>query len=221
MELQPEAVNHVPVWTPIGDKWIVANRTLSFQVAATDIDTGQSLAYTASELPAGATFDPATRSFNWTPTTGQVQATPYTLTFTATDNGEPPLAAAITIGITVDRGAYISGPGMAVIGDRVELEYHGEDQPGLWHVQWDHEGTILPDQNDELLVIESVTFEDAGWYTATQISDGKAEPVSATFYLNVVGEMPLRWGVVLAALACVALVLLGRVGRLGQAGRVG
>ncbi len=190
--LEPELVNHAPVWTPIGDKWVIAGRLLSFQVAASDIDLGQTLIYTTSSLPTGATFDPAIRMFTWTPVMGQVRMAPYEVTFTVTDDGDPALSAETTIGITVDRGAYISGPGHAEIGSRVELEYHGEYQPGLWHVQWDHDGTAIPDQTEELLVIESVELDDAGWYTATQVSDTKADPVSANFYLNVVEAVPVK-----------------------------
>ncbi len=213
--LEPEAVNHAPVWTPIGDKWVIAGCLLSFQVAASDIDLGQTLTYTTSGLPEGATFDPVTRSFTWTPVMGQVRMAPYELTFTVADDGDPVLSAETSIDITVDRGAYISGPGHAEIGSRVELEYHGEYQPGLWHVQWDHDGTVIPDQTDETLVIEFVTWEDAGWYTATQISETKAEPVSASFYLNVVEAVPLRGWTALAITALIAVMgCMGRIGRI-------
>lgn len=171
-------------------------------MTASDIDVGQELTYSASGLPAGATFDPATRTFTWTPASEQVRTEPYNVTFTVTDNGEPALSAETSIDITVDRGAYITGPSSAVeIGDLVELEYHGEYQSDPWHVQWDHDGTVLPEQNDELLVIDSVEMVDAGWYAATQISDTKADPISASYELRVVEAMPLRWWVVLAVVA--------------------
>jgi hypothetical protein len=62
--------NHAPVFTPIGDRSVVENGTLSFVVSATDGD-GDSLTYSASGLPAGAGFNPATRTFTWTPTDAQ------------------------------------------------------------------------------------------------------------------------------------------------------
>jgi hypothetical protein len=55
---------------------------LSFGVAATDPD-GDALTYSASGLPAGASFDPATQQFTWTP--DHSQAGTYTVTFTAKD----------------------------------------------------------------------------------------------------------------------------------------
>ncbi|MCY2990701.1 MAG: Ig-like domain-containing protein, partial [Planctomycetota bacterium] len=47
-------------------------KTLSFTVAATDPDAGTTLTYSASGLPDGATLDPATGLFRWTPTAGQL-----------------------------------------------------------------------------------------------------------------------------------------------------
>lgn len=82
-----------------------------------------------------------------------------------------------------------------------------------------HLGSVVPSEADELLVIESVTFDNAGWYTATQVSDTKVEPVSASFYLNVVEAVPLHGWAVLVALTCVALVAAGRVGTVGRVGR--
>jgi PKD repeat protein len=51
-------------------------------VAATDPD-GDPITYSAGNLPAGASFDPATQTFSWTPT--YRQAGTYTVTFTASD----------------------------------------------------------------------------------------------------------------------------------------
>ncbi len=69
---------------------------------------------------------------------------------------------------------------------------------------------VLPDETDEVLVLESVTLDDAGVYTATQISDGKAELISASFYLNVYEAMPLKWWAVLA----IIVLILSSVGYL-------
>src|SRR6185312_10589008 len=65
-------VNTAPVLAPIGGKSIAEQATLSFTIAATDADLpADTLTYSASGLPAGATFDPATRAFSWTPTEAQ------------------------------------------------------------------------------------------------------------------------------------------------------
>ncbi|PIS40808.1 MAG: hypothetical protein COT26_01320, partial [Candidatus Kerfeldbacteria bacterium CG08_land_8_20_14_0_20_43_14] len=62
------------------DKYVLINYTLTFQVLAFDPE-GDHITYSASNLPPGATFDPETRTFNWTPD----QAGIYSVSFTATD----------------------------------------------------------------------------------------------------------------------------------------
>ena len=59
-----ERPNRAPVLAPIGSKTVYANELLSFVVNASDPD-GDALTYTASNLPAGATFDSSTRTFSW------------------------------------------------------------------------------------------------------------------------------------------------------------
>jgi hypothetical protein len=76
-------VNGAPVFAAGGESQSVdENRALTFTVEATDPD-GDALTYSASGLPAGASFDPATREFSWTP--DYTQAGEYTVTFTASD----------------------------------------------------------------------------------------------------------------------------------------
>jgi Concanavalin A-like lectin/glucanases superfamily/Putative Ig domain/Cellulase (glycosyl hydrolase family 5) len=67
---------------PIGPKSVTVNQTLNFTVSAMYED-GTNLTYSAEPLPVGATFDPVTRTFNWTPTPDQAGA--YNVTFTVTD----------------------------------------------------------------------------------------------------------------------------------------
>jgi hypothetical protein len=76
-------VNGAPVFAAGGESQSVdENRALTFGVSATDPD-GDALTYSASGLPAGASFDPATQQFSWTPS--YTQAGTYTVTFTASD----------------------------------------------------------------------------------------------------------------------------------------
>ena len=83
---------------PIGNKTVQATKLLTITVTASDPD-GDILTYSASGLPTGATFDPATHTFQWQPTTKQTGS--YQVTFTVTDNEEPPEIASETITITV------------------------------------------------------------------------------------------------------------------------
>jgi hypothetical protein len=98
---QPRSfVNGVPVFTAGGETQAVdENRALSFAVEATDPDD-DALTYSASGLPAGASFDPATRQFAWTPS--YTQAGQYTVTVTAVDGTDRyALSATKTVTITV------------------------------------------------------------------------------------------------------------------------
>jgi hypothetical protein len=55
-----------PELSPIGNKAVAAGQTLQFTISATD-PNGDTLSYHASNLPPGAAFDAATRTFSWTP----------------------------------------------------------------------------------------------------------------------------------------------------------
>jgi hypothetical protein len=60
-------INTVPVLSPIDTKIVDEGQPLSFTVIASDAN-GDPLSYSASNLPTGATFNPATKTFSWTPT---------------------------------------------------------------------------------------------------------------------------------------------------------
>ncbi len=69
-------VNHVdrpPVLAKIGDKEVAENTLLTFKVEGSDPDKEDqnALSYKAENLPQGASFDPATATFSWTPTYDQ------------------------------------------------------------------------------------------------------------------------------------------------------
>jgi len=75
--------------------------TLIFQVSAKDA-SGNPLTYSASNLPQGATFDPATLTFTWTPNSAQGGTNPYLVYFTAS-NGQSTTTTpvAITVADTI------------------------------------------------------------------------------------------------------------------------
>jgi len=78
-------VNRSPVFEPVGSKQTVEGQKLEFFVKATDPD-GDALTYFTSQLPTGASFDPNTRLFSWTPAYGQMGF--YLVTFKATDGSQ-------------------------------------------------------------------------------------------------------------------------------------
>jgi hypothetical protein len=73
---------------------------LSFVVSATDEDLpANTLTYSASGLPTGALFDPATRTFSWAPGESIVPGD-FTATFRASDNGVPSIYDEKTVSIS-------------------------------------------------------------------------------------------------------------------------
>lgn len=59
-------INDPPVLAGIGNKMVYKGQNLTFSISATD-PNGNTLKYSASNLPPGATFDNATATFQWTP----------------------------------------------------------------------------------------------------------------------------------------------------------
>jgi subtilisin family serine protease len=84
------SLNHAPVIAAIAPQRVGEGLARSFAVNATDAD-GDALTYSALDLPAGATFDPGTRMFAWTP--NHAQAGAYTVRFVARDAAFPVAAA--------------------------------------------------------------------------------------------------------------------------------
>ncbi len=66
LSLQNQSQNQAPVLNPIGNKTVNEGELLSFTISATDAN-GDTLTYSASNLPQGASFSPSTRIFSWTP----------------------------------------------------------------------------------------------------------------------------------------------------------
>ena len=93
----PTSPNHPPVLTAIGNTSVQVGSTLSFTISATDAD-GDSLTYSATGSPIGATFDGSTRTFTWTPTASQVG--PHNVVFNVNDSRGKTAFEAITITVT-------------------------------------------------------------------------------------------------------------------------
>ncbi len=74
--------NHPPVLTPIPNYTATSGIPLTFTLTGSDLDNDH-LTYSADGLPPGAAFDPATRTFTWTP--GESDAGNYLSTFTVSD----------------------------------------------------------------------------------------------------------------------------------------
>jgi hypothetical protein len=122
--------NRPPVLDPILDKAVSEGAPLVFTVNASDAD-GDPLVYGATGLPAGATFDAATRSFAWTP--GFDQAGSYSgVSFSVDDQHGGTDAEAITITVLNTNRPPVAnaGPDQTVqLGTEAILDGTGSSDP--------------------------------------------------------------------------------------------
>jgi len=116
--------NTPPVLAPIANKYVTLGQSLSFTVSASDTDVpAQTLAYSLTALPAGATIGSANGLFIWTPTTGQTPST-NAVTVRVQDNGVPVLSDSKTFTVYV-----VSPPRVSVskAGGQVTLTFGAEN----------------------------------------------------------------------------------------------
>jgi thermitase len=103
--------NRPPVLAPIGNKQVNEGVLLTFNISASDPD-GDNLTYSASNLPQGATFNPTTKTFSWTPNYQQAGVYPN-VHFEVTDGA---LSDSEDITITVNN--VIGAPVLDPIGNK-------------------------------------------------------------------------------------------------------
>ncbi len=104
----PPQSNHPPSLTVPGPELVTAGSPLEFTVSATDPDIGETVTLNAAVLPSGASFNPTTGQFSWTPSPSQTGN--YNVTFTATDNSSPPLSDSKTVPIKVEAAPSSAPP---------------------------------------------------------------------------------------------------------------
>jgi predicted outer membrane repeat protein len=114
ISLTVREVNSAPsIVEPIGDRLVEEGATVTFTVAASDPDLPvNSLTFSLINAPTGASIDPDTGVFTWTPAQAQGPAA-YTITVRVTDNGDPNLFDEARFTITVN-----DGPSLDVIGNQ-------------------------------------------------------------------------------------------------------
>ena len=96
------AGNSPPALNAIGDKTVKENNPLTFTATAADVDVGQTKTFSLGVgAPAGASIDPFTGVFTWTPSESQ-GGTTNPITVIVTDNGSPTASDSETINVTVE-----------------------------------------------------------------------------------------------------------------------
>ncbi|MEK6564644.1 MAG: putative Ig domain-containing protein, partial [Candidatus Omnitrophota bacterium] len=121
--VMPVEIYNAPVLDVIGNKSVDENVNLDFTISATDVN-GDTLTYSASGLPAGASFNTASRRFSWTP--DYSQAGSYDVTFSANDGTGDGGTDSETITITVNnvnRAPVLAAIGNKLVDENVNLAF--------------------------------------------------------------------------------------------------
>ncbi len=74
--------NSPPLIDSIGERFVVATQTLSFNIPATDPDLGDTLSYSLDVAPGGMVLDPGSGLLSWTPTLADLGSHPVTVRVT-------------------------------------------------------------------------------------------------------------------------------------------
>ena len=116
-------VNLAPILNAIGSKSVNEDAELRFAISGSDVDDpAQTLAHSATGLPAGASFDPTTREFVWTPTELQGPGS-YLVTFSVTD-GVTTTSEAVTITVgEVNLAPALNAIGPKTVNEQTELRF--------------------------------------------------------------------------------------------------
>lgn len=110
-----------PISHAVMDRVTVEGGSIRFQAVARDSDIPSTLSFSLDPgAPAGASIDPRSGLFSWTPSEAQGPGA-YPIALRVTDNGEPPLSA--TRGFTLTVTESNAPPQLGFIGDRVVDEH--------------------------------------------------------------------------------------------------
>ncbi len=109
-------VNVAPVLDPVGDQTVDEQTLLTFTASATDVDLpANTLTFSLSGQPVGASIDPVSGVFTWTPSEAQGPNS-YTLRVVVTDNGIPVRSDSESITVTVNEVNV--APVLGAVGDQ-------------------------------------------------------------------------------------------------------
>ena len=174
--------NHNPVLNSIGDKTCNEGVNLTFTISATDIDN-DSLTFSATSLPSGASFNADTNTFSWTP--AYSQSGTYQVTFTVRDDYGGQASETIRI-VVNDIPVFVSADYFPLnVGDWRDFSQNGSSNLGRIEV------TGTKTIGNSVAKILSYPGGDAEYYT----SDGNGVKLygqySASDSMEVLFASPL------------------------------
>jgi hypothetical protein len=198
MNITVTHVNRDPVMNEVANKTVDENATLTFVVGGSDPDTEDSgkLIFNATNLPQGATFNPDSLQFAWTPTYEQ-SGSYENVTFTIQDPSG--LTSSATMSITVNhvnRLPVLTEVQPQTVDENTPLavslqgsDPDNEDQNSLqYSAKQMPEGAVLEGNN----LTWTPTYDQSGEYTIEfTLSDGKlSDSKSVMVTVNHVNRPP-------------------------------
>ncbi len=186
-------VNLPPVLAAIGDKTIEALQTLSFTSTATDPDMPvQTLTFSLVGAPTGASINPLTGAFTWTPTDAQVGEHEFdvcvsdgllidceTITVTVTERNFAPVA--VNDAYTTPFGTTLTVPTPGVLGNDADAN---DDTLTAMKVTNPGNGTLTLNANGSFTYVPNTGFSGVDTFTY-KANDGELDSNTATVTITV------------------------------------
>jgi hypothetical protein len=126
-------VNDPPTVSDPADRTNVEGATVSLQIAASDVDAGDMLAYTATPLPPGLSIDADTGLITGTIEAGASAGSPYAVDATVTDSATASATAWFTWTVQPASGAPAAPTGLSgvvtVVG--IDLDWANSPEPSV------------------------------------------------------------------------------------------
>jgi hypothetical protein len=176
--------NRPPVLAPIGNRSYGVGQTVGILLSATDTN-GNTMQYAVTNLPPGATFNPATGQFLWTPTNAAIFGP---VVFWAQDNGDGLLQDGELVTLTIKATPYITiQPVSQVVTQGSTVNFSVVAQSGTtMSYQWQANSTNLPGAKASTPTLSNVTTNNAGVYSViVSNSVGTSASHNAVLVINV------------------------------------
>ena len=116
--------NHRPTLNHLADRVVAAGTPVDLQFTATDPDSAQTLTFSLLTPIAGATLDPVTGHFHWTPTPAQVGL--VSVRVQVTDDGAPPMSDTTTVQLQVSVSDAFALEARSIAPNRIEIRWSAE-----------------------------------------------------------------------------------------------
>ncbi|RYD83809.1 MAG: APHP domain-containing protein, partial [Verrucomicrobiaceae bacterium] len=157
------AVNDAPTLTPPADRTLREGDTLRFRLAVSDAE-GNTLTFFSGNLPAGATLDPATGIFEWTPSF--VQAGVYQIPFAVSD-GQITTTGVTRVTVLGTNGAPVfEETGLFEVQENQQIRFRvfamDPDNPSFEPLERNPDGSVTITEENQPTVTYTVSGLPAG-----------------------------------------------------------